>query len=238
MFGPPRREAWPARDSTRTAADARKFGEAYPDPWPSEGTTRESKAAARRSAQLAESRKPREVSRSYEPSAEHLHAGNDWVQSCFRATDDYENELTSGAPGTTLYDICNEWPDALRGGACAVKPPADKWTGGTRRIGRRDARTGVPLVFDGGKSVNPSVTEVSRESPFFKPRDAGGPWNFSDCAFESSDARARLAAQRRARATAKHSKSAFAPQLCPHAPWAGSGGQHARIPPPRVVRKR
>ena len=92
MFGPPRREAWPARGSTRTAADARKFGEAYPDPWPTEGTTRASKAAARRGAQLAESRKPREVSRSYEPSAEHLHAGNDWVQSCFRATDDYENE--------------------------------------------------------------------------------------------------------------------------------------------------
>ena len=96
----------------------------------------------------------------------------------------------------------------------------------------------MPLVFDGGKSVNPAVTEVSRESPFFKPRDEGGAWSASDCAFESRDARARLAAQRRARAAAKHSKSAFAPQLCPHAPWAGSGGEHARIPPPRVVRKR
>ena len=96
--------------------------------------------AARRSAQLAESRKPREVSRSYEPSAEHLHAGNDWVQSCFRATDDYESELK-------LKENVKKTPNGSK-------------IQSVRFIGEKMSHKGVGVI---AKTTVPAITELVRE---------------------------------------------------------------------------
>jgi hypothetical protein len=213
MFAVPRRDAWPDPVTVRRSNQSR-----------ARASARVEGGDALRGLRA----RPREACRTYDPSAEHLHAGNDWVHSVYAAVDDYDNPLNTKAPNRALHNVAYEWPDAFRGGAAAVAPPAGKWAGGTRRDGRRDA-SGNALSFDGGKKSNSRICELSRESPFFKGREDGRGYGNHRLEGGDNDGARLLSAQRRAKTRVKTS---YAPQLVPHPQnWRGSGGSAAQRRP-------
>ena len=167
--------------------------------WPAQRELKRSHTVQKREAAQ---RPAREECRDYQPSAEHLHAGNDWVHSIYHPKDDYDNEAPGKAPNRRLHTICSEWPKNFRQGAAAVAKPSGKYSGGTRRLGYRKGDD--EILFDGGKKVNKNINQLSHDSPFYNPNGS------------------QFVAPEQPRVMGRKSyevRTAYAPQIMAHQGW-------------------